>query len=383
MLDMPRFQNFGGRLMKRLEREAYSRSLNFIAAAIRGAVAMEIEMSKIKNFAYTIPTVGRITIGEKVEHNGQKLPHKLNHFKITGHHQRDGRFVEHPAHAVVSAQTGQDKDKVTWIPIKLMFNDPELSVRERYEAFSPDGRMLCAGDGETARRKQGTEIEQVPCAGADHCAYAKAARCKLITRLNVQLNVPAGDTYTADPLSTFILRSSGFNTARTIHAKLTSLAAMLGGHLTGVPLELRLRQKSSAASYQSIFYYVDIVPATDLISCAQLAKKHADDMLNAGLDQAAFEAAVKAGLANGPFEDTSEDFLEAAEYLELTNDGEDDGDDSDIAAARDSDRQTATPQRERKTHEIVPVTTGSFQQDPLAWMSAVRQDIGATENLPH
>ena len=264
--------------MTGLEREAYSRSLNFIAAAIRGAVAMEIEMSKIKNFAYTIPTVGRITIGEKVEHNGQKLPHKLNHFKITGHHQRDGSFVEHPAHAVVAAQTGQDKDKVTWIPIKLMFNDPELSVRERYEAFSPDGRMICAGDGETARRKQGTAIEQVPCAGVDHCAYAKMARCR-ITRLNVQLNVLLA-TPTADPplLSFF---AAAANTARTIHAKLTSLAAMLGGHLTGVPLEL-LRQKSSAASYQSIFYYVDIVPATDLISCAQLAKKHADDMLNAG-----------------------------------------------------------------------------------------------------
>lgn len=367
--------------MTGLEREAYARNLNFIAAAIRGAVAMEIEMSKIKNFAYTIPTVGRITIGERVEHNGQRLPHKLNHFKITGHHQRDGRFVEHPAHSVVAAQTGQDKDKVTWIPIKLMFDDPELSVRERYEAFSPDGRMLCAGDGETARRRQGAEVEQVLCAGADHCAYAKMARCKLMTRLNVQLNVPAGGTYTADPLSTFILRSSGFNTARTIRAKLTSLAAILGGRLTGVPLELRLRQKSSAASYQSIFYYVDIVPATDLISCAQLAKKHADDMLNAGLDQAAFEAAVKEGLANGPFEDTSEDFLEAAEYLELHPSGEDD--DNEIGAARDPDLKTGTPRQERTSQEIVPVTTGTSQQDPLAWMSAVRQDIGATEQLPH
>lgn len=341
-------------------------SLIYMAAAMRAAMAMEIDMSKIKNFAYTIPTVGRITIGEKVEKGGKKLPSKLNHFQITAQHQRDGRFVPHPVQECVAADTGQAADKIQWIPIKLMFNDPDLSVRERYEAFGADGRMLCAGDGETARRKSGATVEATTCPGADHCDYGKMARCKLMTRLNVQIDVKDSGTFKTDPLSTYILRSGGFNTARTIRAKLTGLAAMLGGKLLGVPLQLRLRQKSSSGSRQSIFYYVDIVPTVDLLTCAQLAKKHADDMANAGLDQAAFEDAVRAGLANGPFEDCSEDFLEAAEYLEL--DGEDEDDEQAGQGGKNAPEEFAT---------------GELNANPLAWMSAVREELGTLEQLAH
>lgn len=358
-----------------LESQMVERSLFFMAAALRGAVALENDM--IKNFAYTIPTVGRITIGEKRDKDGKRLPVKLNHFQITAQHQREGRFVQHPVQEVVAGETGQAPDKLQWIPIKLMFNDPDLSVRERYEAFGADGRMLCAGDGEIARRKQGATVEEVKCPGADHCEYGKQARCKLMTRLNVQIDVPKSEKFTPDPLSSFILRSAGFNTARTIRAKLTALAAMLGGKLTGVPLQMRLRQKSSTGSCHSIFYYVDIVPATDLISCAQLAKKYAEDMANAGLNQQAFEEVIKAGLANGPFEDTSEDFLEAAEYLEIDSEGtpgEDAGEGNEAAVQRG---------RMAATNPAEAFAVGEMNANPLDWVGAVKEQLGALEHLAH
>lgn len=277
----------------------------------------------IKHFSYTIPTVGRIAIGEKVEANGKNLPKKLDEFIITAQHKRNGQWVPHPITAQVLKSTGQEK--LREIPVALMFNDPDLSLRERYEAFDNKGRMLCAGDGEKARRASNGTIQDVDCAGPDYCEFAKDARCRLMSRLNVQINVPVEEGGPQpDPLSSFILRSAGFNTARTLRAKLKATAALLGGKLQGVPFTLKLRQKSSAMSRQSIFYYVDLVLGTDLQTAAKLAQETAQRVSELGLDQAAFEEAIREGLRNGPFEDTTEDFAEAAEYILDQDDGPDD-----------------------------------------------------------
>lgn len=277
----------------------------------------------IKNFSYTIPTVGRIAIGEIRENSGKRLPNKLNHFIITSQHKRGGQWVHHPIADVVAAETGQTKEAMTEIPVAFMFNDPDLSVRERYEAFDNEGRMLCAGDGEKARRVVGTKVESVDCAGCDHCSFAKTARCKLMTRLNVQINVVDEEKKARiDPMSSFILRSSGFNTARTLHSKLKYFHAMLGGKLVGIPFKLKLRQKSTSKSRQSIFFYVDLVLDCSLSEAASLAKATAETMSSIGLNQEAFENAVREGLANGAFEDTIEDFAEFEEYIAGDLEGE-------------------------------------------------------------
>lgn len=285
------------------------------AANIDAAELLEPVM--IKNFSYTIPTVGRISIGEKVERNGNSLPARLNRFVITAQHKRDGKWVEHPITDAVAKATNQDKLKLTEIPVCLMFNDPDLSLRERFEAFDDKGRMLCAGDGEKARRMCSGKVETVDCSGPDHCEFARTARCKLMTRLNVQIDVSqtVEASASSDPLSSFILRSSGFNTARTLHCKLQALHGLLDGRLIGVPMILKLRQKSSTQSYQSIFYYADLVPAVPLVEAAKLAKQTALKMEEAGLNQAKFEQQIKKGLENGPFEETLEDLVEYEDYL--------------------------------------------------------------------
>lgn len=306
------------------------------------------ERHMIKNFSYTIPTVGRIAIGETRECNGRRLPGKLNHFIITAQHKREGKWVNHPITDVVASESGQSKEAITEIPVALMFNDPDLSVRERYEAFDNEGRMLCAGDGEFARRVVNDKVETVDCPGADHCPFAKTARCKLMTRLNVQINVQdAEKKVRIDPMSSFILRSSGFNTARTLHSKIKFFHAMLGGKLVGVPFRLKLRQKSSSKSRQSIFFYVDLVLDCSLADAAQVARETADTMAGLGLDQTAFEDAVRNGLSNGAFEDTTEDLAEFEEYLgsdfleEPTGDGETDAGLDGAPEGRDEQPQMA------------------------------------------
>lgn len=275
----------------------------------------------IKNLSYPVPTIGRIAIGEKVEHKGKMLPKKLDHFVITTQVKNKGAWIAHPISEQVAKKVGEQPAKLRTIPIKLLFNRPELNIRSRYEAFCSEGRTICAGNGEQAiRRDANGALTSHPCPGADTCNFGKAVRCSLMTRLNVQIDV--GDEKAATPNllnggSTFILRTGGFNTSRTLEAKLTSFAALFGGNLIGVPFALKLRSKTTAMSKQSIFHYVDIVPAVPLLEAAQIGHAVRAQMEAAGMHQEAYETVVSEGIENGPFEDSSEDFAEALEYVDF------------------------------------------------------------------
>lgn len=267
----------------------------------------------LKNLSYPIPTVGRISIGEIVDNGTRRLPKKLNHFRITAQHKRDGQWVEHPIAAVVAKKIGCEQDKITTIPVRVMFNNPDLIVRERFEAFEKSGSIVCAGNGEKARRQVGQKIEEVSCPGPDHCEFGKASRCDLMVRANFQINAEA-EGFTNDEMSSFILRSRGFNTARTLNRKLNFYAKLFKGKLVGVPFDLKLRMKSTAMSMNTPFYYIDLVTAVPLREAAEIAKKTAEE--NAEIfDQDAFEAVAQEGFANGPFEDGTEEFAEIEEFL--------------------------------------------------------------------
>lgn len=264
----------------------------------------------LKNLAYTVPTLGRISIGEITVKNGKRIPQRLNHFKITAQHKKDGEWVMHPLHTTVATAMKTDADKVTEIPVQLMFNTPSLNMRERYEAFDRNGRIICAGDGESARRSCQGAINAVPCSGPDHCEFGRENRCDVFARLNVQIE---GQN---DPLSSFILRTGSFNAVKTLREKLEMMHAYFGGRLVGVPLLLKLRQKSSSMSMQSRFYYVDLVlNNVTLAAAAKLARDKEDEMKNDGIDQQAFEQAVMAGINNGGFEEGEENFEELEEFI--------------------------------------------------------------------
>jgi hypothetical protein len=80
---------------------------------------------------------------------------------------------------------------------------------------------------------------------------AKGNACKPYGRLNVVI----GDE---DPLGSFVFRTTGFNSIRTLAARLHYFQAISGNRLACLPLELRLRGKSTRQSHGTPIFYVDL-----------------------------------------------------------------------------------------------------------------------------
>jgi hypothetical protein len=62
----------------------------------------------------------------------------------------------------------------------------------------------------------------------------------------------------SDEFGTFIFRTTGFNSIRTLAARLRYYHAASGDLLSCLPLQLTLRGKSTTQSYRTPIYYVDL-----------------------------------------------------------------------------------------------------------------------------
>jgi hypothetical protein len=256
----------------------------------------------LKGLMITPPVVGRISIGRVVECNGKRLPEKDDQFTLTSQVQNRDGWVLHPLDEKLRKEA--EGQKLRSIPVRLLFNDPALNMRADYSLFDrTTGRPMCVGNGETCRRRDKDGISQLPCPSPDACPYA-GGDCKAYARLNVLV----GDG-TDDALGSFVLRTTSFNTIRTLAARLQYFNAVSGGRLACMPLELRLRGKSTAMSFRSAIYYVDLVVRAGLTleeAVAEAIRRNAGRK-EAGMDQDALDEAARLGFANGAFEDLAED----------------------------------------------------------------------------
>ncbi|WP_244120342.1 hypothetical protein [Burkholderia gladioli] len=160
---------------------------------------------------------------------------------------------------------------------------------------------VLAGAGPTCKRLTGEGIETMQCPSPDACQY-RNGHCKPYGRLNVVI----GDE---DELGSFIFRTTSFNSIRSLAARLRYFSAVSGGLLATMPLELKLRGKSTTQSYRSAIYYVDLVVQSGLTLEEAIARaRELDNQRKAsGFDQAALDDAARAGFGNGAFEESSED----------------------------------------------------------------------------
>ena len=256
----------------------------------------------LKGLAITPPVIGRISIGRVVERNGKRLPEKDDQFTLTSQVQgRDG-WVLHPLDEKLRKEA--EGHKLRAIPVRLLFNDPALNLRADYSLFDrTTGRPVCVGNGETCRRTGKDGMASLPCPGPGACAFAKEA-CKAYARLNVVIGEGEGDA-----LGSFVLRTTSYNTIRTLTARLEYFHAVSGGRLACMPLELKLRGKSTTMSYGTPIYYVDLVVRTGItLEQAITQARELDEQRQAsGFDQAALDEAARKGFANGAFEDLAED----------------------------------------------------------------------------
>ncbi len=254
----------------------------------------------LKGLAITPPVLGRISIGKVVEKNGKRLPEKDDQFTITSQVQSRDGWLLHPLNEEL--RNGQD-GKLRSIPIRLLFNEPDLNFRADYSLFDrTTGRPLCVGNGETCKRLTNDGIQALPCPSPDGCSLAQGGACKPYGRLNVVI----GDD---DPLGSFVFRTTGFNSIRTLAARLHYLQAISGNRLACLPLEMRLRGKSTRQSHGTPIFYVDITVRSGLsLEDALLAAKQLEETRQAaGVDQSALDHAARQGFNNGAFEDSEED----------------------------------------------------------------------------
>ncbi len=255
----------------------------------------------LKGLAITPPVVGRISIGRTTEKNGVRLPQKDDQFTITTQIQSPEGWILHPMNEQLRKDSGEAK--LRRIPIRLLFNEPELNFRADYSLFDRNtGRPMCVGNGETCKRITKEGLQTLPCPGADLCPLAKGNACKPYGRLNVLI----GD---ADSMESFVFRTTGFNSIRTLIARLHYFKALSNDRLSCLPLELRLRGKSTRMSFGQPIFYADITlrEGMTLEETLEAAKQLDEQRQAAGFNQQALDEAARNCLNNGTFEDDEDD----------------------------------------------------------------------------
>lgn len=283
----------------------------------------------LKGLALTPPTVGRISIGKVVVANGKRLPEKDDEFTITTQVQlRDGWMLHPLDEALRKAQQASAPKKKTKeapasvklraIPVRLLFNDPDLNLRANYSVFDKaTGRPLCVGNGESCKRSTPTGVQTLPCPTPEGCELGMKTGCKPYGRLTVRI----GDE---DELGSFIFRTTGYNSIRTLSARLRYYQALSGDAVAALPLELRLRGKSTTQSYRAPIYYVDLTVRSGLTLAQALdaARLETQARIDSGFDQSALDAAARAGFAAGAFEESAEEGIAVVEEFYADDFGE-------------------------------------------------------------
>jgi len=265
----------------------------------------------IKGLAITPPILGRISIGRMIEKNGKRLPEKDDQFTITSQIQSKEGWVKHPLDDQLRANASNQK--LRSIPVRMIFNDPDLNLRAEYSLFDRQtGRPVCVGNGETCQRLTNQGVEQLPCPSPDLCPLAQGGNCKPYGRLHVNLDE-------SDEFGTFIFRTTGFNSIRTLVARLSYYHAASNGLLSCLPLQLTLRGKSTTQSYRQPVYYVDLTlrEGISLNEAIIQAKQIDEQSKQAGFYQEALDFTARKGFANGRMEVDIEEGLEVVKEFDI------------------------------------------------------------------
>lgn len=256
----------------------------------------------LKGLTITPPVVGRISIGKVIERNGRRLPEKDDEFTITTQVQTKDGWMLHPLN-ISLRKDGDANIKLRSIPVRVMFNDPDLNLRASYHYFDRQtGRPLCVGNGETCKRSTADGIQELPCPGPEACHLGQGGLCKPYGRLNVLIGED-------DELGTFIFRTTGHNSIRTLAARLKYFHAISGGNLSTLPMELKVRGKSTTQSHRAPIFYVDLTlrAGMSMVDAVKEAKRLAELRNAAGIDQQGLDDAARAGFAAGAFEESAEE----------------------------------------------------------------------------
>ena len=121
-----------------------------------------------------------------------------------------------------------------------------------------------------------------------------------------------------DEFDPFIFRTTGFNSIRTLAARLSYYHAASNGLLSCLPLQLILRGKSTTQSYRQPVYYVDLTLREGIsLNEAIMQAKHMDEQSKqAGFYQEALDFTARKGFGNGRMDVDMEEGSEVVEEFD-------------------------------------------------------------------
>lgn len=267
----------------------------------------------LAGLTYQTPVIGTIRIGGTTENNGLRLPFTDDKFSIhTRYRDENGQWVTHAVQKTLEEdKTNLRNERLCSIPVRIIYDDPNLNMGEQHAAFQADGRPACVGNGVKAKRAVNGKVDSVGCAGPSACQYGaeKEHRCETFAR--ALFHIEGQDASEG----AFIFRTGSYNAVNDMRVRLQSLYAGFGGKLSGLPMKLEMRLKSTAQSDKQAFYYVSLEPRFAGFKEAMQAinVRHTQEE-ECGFNRKAFEASMARLLSNGSFTENAED---AGEYEDL------------------------------------------------------------------
>lgn len=267
----------------------------------------------LAGLTYQTPVIGTIRIGGITEESGKRLPFTDDKFSIhTRYRDGNGDWVPHAVQQTLQSDAANTaNDRLNTIPVRIVYDNPNLNLGEQYAAFTHDGRPACVGNGLKAKRVVNGKVECVDCPGSTACSYGSESehRCDVFARALFHIE---GQN---ESEGAFIFRTSSYNSVNDMRVRLQSLHAGFGGKLSGLPMKLVLRLKSTAQSYKQNFYYVSLEPRfSGFREGMEKIKEREAAEKECGFNRMAFESSMAKLLANGSFSENVED---TGEYEEL------------------------------------------------------------------
>lgn len=314
---------------------------------------------QIVNRKPSLPERGKIKIGKKGTPRTSKggttfsPPVKLDHFIVTGmDRDKEGNFIpDVKLMEAIAKKTGQKPDKLTRIPVRLLYNDPALNLGSRYAAYK--GRSVwCSGNGEQAQRavKGPGQYEPVtcPCERIEQ-GYEGDPKCKINGILSVLIDGAAGVG------GVWKFRTTSFNSVDGLAGALAFMATITGGQLANLPLELVLREKMGILpdGKQQKIYVVAIEYAGNLDELRDKGYKIALENQTASLRIEHIEAEARKSMELGDSEAVFPDDDAEAVADEFYPQGEQgDGDPPELkdpsGAAETEEEKPASAKRKKK-----------------------------------
>lgn len=217
---------------------------------------------------------GIIRIATTSEPGAEKIVFDGSLEILSRHHQaREADAIEIPRLAkhpmrdkLMEEKPNKDAGKLVEVPIRMFFGKTSNALAVAYQAYDADGRPVCRGNGEKAKRTSLSDenvrvVMDAPCSGPETCEFVASGQARCRRQVCMSVQIPGQD----NPLSTFEVRSSSYNTYKTLKGQLELVERRFGG-LRHVPLKLQIWQTSNQASDFESFdvFKISLGTATEL-----------------------------------------------------------------------------------------------------------------------